>query len=357
MKAGEVGRQRLINLQVAGSRCKTPAEVVATLGALQAQDYAGGLWAVGLRVPGATLGDVQRAVERREIVRTWPLRGTLHFVAAADVGWMLDLLAERVLKATARRRQALALDAPTLHKVEQVFTRALEGGAQRTREALAEQLTRAKISPDNGRLYHCLLHFSLRQLLCFAVPDGKQATFALLDEWVPKRTKLDPEQALAALASRYFRSHGPATQQDLMRWAKLSAAEAKRGIANAEGLCALSSEGRRYWMPCDQVSPGAASKGMFLLPGFDEYILGYGDRGAILDPAHASKLVPGANGVFRPTLVYAGQVLGTWRADAGKRAVRLSANPFGALNTAQQRAFSGAAAAYAAFVGLPVATS
>jgi len=101
MKARELGRYRLSNLQVASSRCTSAAGVVATLGAMQAQDYAGGLWAVGLRLPGSTLPDIERAVAERSIVRSWPMRGTLHLVAAADLRWLLDLLAARVLKASA----------------------------------------------------------------------------------------------------------------------------------------------------------------------------------------------------------------------------------------------------------------
>lgn len=351
MKESEIGRQRLMNLQVASSRCRSPGELVSTLGAMQAQDYAGGLWAVGLRLPNATLADVEQALQQRSIVRTWPLRGTLHLVAAGDLGWMLDLLSARVLKVAARREQQLGLDAATFRKVEQVFVRALEGGRQCTRDGLAQALTQANISPENGRLYHCLLYLALHQCICFAVPEGKQPTFALLDEWLPKRLKLEPDQALAELASRYFRSHGPATQQDLMRWAKLGAAEAKRGIASAEGIAELTIAGTRYWTAADQEPPNAAARGTFLLPGFDEYILGYGDRTAILDQEHAHKIVPGANGVFRPTIVHGGKVLGTWKADAGKQTVRLSASPFAASSAAQQRAFATAARRYAAFLG------
>lgn len=65
MKIGELGRQRLMNLHVADSHCTRPAEVVSARGALQAQDYAGGLWAIGLRIPGAQLADVERAVTAR----------------------------------------------------------------------------------------------------------------------------------------------------------------------------------------------------------------------------------------------------------------------------------------------------
>ncbi|HEX5655737.1 MAG TPA: winged helix DNA-binding domain-containing protein [Polyangiales bacterium] len=354
MKARELGRQRLMNLHVASSRCVTAAEAVGALGAMQAQDYQGALWAIGLRVPGSKLADVERAVEERTIVRSWPMRGTLHFVAAADLRWLLDLLAARVTKAVVRRQAQLELDAPTLRKVDKLLTRELAGKTL-TRDALRDAFTRAKISPDNGRLYHCLLHFALEQRICFAVPEGKQPTFALLDEWLPKVVRLSQDEALATLAARYFISHGPATQQDLMRWAMLTAAEAKRGIAAAEGIVRLDVEGRRYWTGDAQVVPSAATRGTFLLPGFDEYILGYRDRDAILDAEHKHKIVPGANGVFRPTIVHGGQVLGTWKADASKKAVKLTPTGFATFTTAHQRAFASAAKGYAKFLGKSVA--
>jgi hypothetical protein len=354
MKARELGRQRLTNLQVAGSRCATPAQVVAALGAMQAQDYQGALWAIGLRVPGCTIADVERAVAAREIVRSWPLRGTLHFVHADDLGWMLDLLSERVLRSVVKRQAELGLDVATLKKVEQLFAREL--AEPKSRDALRDAFTRAGISPEGGRLYHCLLHFALGQQLCFALPAGKQPTFALLDRWLPKRKRLSHDEALATLSARYFTSHGPATQQDLMRWAGLTAAEAKQGIATASGLRELELEGRRYWSAAQEPPPNTSTKGTFLLPGFDEFMLGYRDRDAILDSVHASKIVPGANGVFKPTIVHGGKVLGTWKASANQKTVTLTPTGFAARSASEERAFVSAGKSYARFLGKALAS-
>ncbi|MEY4509676.1 MAG: hypothetical protein RLZZ450_1798 [Pseudomonadota bacterium] len=351
MKARELGRHRLDNLFVTRPRGGSAPEVVAALGAMQAQDYAGALWAIGLRLPGSTLGDIEQAVVERTIVRTWPMRGTLHFVAAADVGWLLDLLSARVLKAAAKRREGLGLDATTLRKIERTVVHALEGGVALTRDALAERLTREAISPEGGRLYHSLLWLSLHQVLCFGVPEGKQQTSVLLDEWVPTRRRLDKDEALVELATRFLRSHGPATQQDLMRWAGLTAVEAKLGISGARAIANERVEGVQYYFPDDQTPLTADSKGTLLLPGFDEYILGYRDRGMILAAEHAAKIVPGANGVFRPTIVHDGEVVGTWQASVNKKSVRLTAEGFAALSKVQERAFVRAAARYGAFVG------
>lgn len=95
----DIAGQRLRNQHIATAALQNPADVVAWLGALQAQDYLGGLWAVGLRTRSATELDVERALADRTILRTWPMRGTLHCVAASDARWMLDLLARTAGKA------------------------------------------------------------------------------------------------------------------------------------------------------------------------------------------------------------------------------------------------------------------
>jgi hypothetical protein len=352
MKARELGLHRLMSMHVASATPATAGERVAALGAMQAQDYAGGLWAIGLRVPDAKLEQTQAAIANRSVVRTWPLRGTLHFVAAADVYWLGELLGPRVISAAATRHRELELDAKLMRKAEKAVFRALTGGKQLTRAAIGDVLARAGIQAEGPRLYHILWRLSVEQLLCFGVPQGKQQTFTLLHEWIPRRASVDPEAAVIELAVRYFTSHGPASQQDLMRWAGLTAQEAKLGIAGAGARIArVPVDDVDYWMAADAEEPTAAVSGTFMLPGFDEYILGYKDRSSVLDPRHASKIVPGNNGMFRPTIVHNGRVIGTWSAVATKRSVRVTADGFEPLTKAQARAFEQVAQRYAAFLG------
>jgi hypothetical protein len=72
----------------------------------------------------------------------------------------------------------------------------------------------------------------------------------------------------------------------------------------------------------------AEACGTLLLPGFDEFVLGYGDRSAVLDPEHSDRIVPGGNGMFRPTVVHEGRIVGTW-GFTGRGAERtVTATPF-----------------------------
>src|SRR5262245_14396965 len=107
MTTEEIALRRLLGQQIAQPSFAHPSDVVAWLGAVQAQDYLGALWAVGLRTPGATERTIEQALAEKTIIRTWPMRGTIHFVAAADIRWMLDLLAPRVVRRTTSRRTQL----------------------------------------------------------------------------------------------------------------------------------------------------------------------------------------------------------------------------------------------------------
>ena len=351
MTPREIARHRLANLRIAASTARDPADVVTALGAMQAQDYAGALWAIGLRLANATQADIERAIAARTIVRTWPMRGTLHFVPAADVRWMLELLTPRILSGSAKRQLALELDAAVFARCRAVFLRELQDGRQLTREAMLASLERGGIPAGPHRGYHILWRLAQEQLLCFASREGKQPTFALLDEWAPAGRRLSRDEALAELARRYFTSHGPATLADFVWWSGLKVTDARAAIDFvASELAAEIIDGKTHWLPPSSVpaAPGHAE----LLPGFDEYLLGYQDRRAVLDPAHAEKIVPGGNGVFRPMLVLDGKISGVWKSASGKSSVKITPSPFQPLKKSAARALALSAARYGKFLGL-----
>lgn len=354
MSPDTIATHRLLTQQIAATTCKTACEVVRVLGAMQAQDYAGALWAIGLRLPGATEVAIQQAIAERTIVRTWPMRGTLHFVPSEDVHWMLALLTPRVIAGTARRQQQLELGAAIFARCRELFVKALEGGKQLTRDEMYGVLARAGISTENQRGYHILWRLAQEGLICFASHAGKQPTFALLDEWVPKGRTLQRDEALARLTLRYFTSHGPATIQDYVWWSGLTAADAKAGVAMLSAQLANETiNGKTYWMRPDLPELRNIAPALHILPGFDEYLLGYKDRSDSLDPAHAQKVVPGNNGMFMPTIVSNGRVIGTWKRDLKKAAVIITPQAFTSLSSAEKKRFECAAKRYGHFASIP----
>lgn len=355
MTRDDLAHARLMNQQIAHPTSKEPSQVVADFGAMQAQDYASALWAIGLRLPNAAEMSIEQAIADGAIIRTWPMRGTLHFVAAADVRWMLQLLTPRILARRARRRQQLDLDDATLARSRDLFIQALQGNRLLTRAALLDLLEAAGISTAAQRGYHILSHLALTGLICLGPRAGKQDTFALLQEWCPRAQEMDRDEALAELAERYFTGHGPATLHDFVWWSGLSVADARAGLAMVSTqLERRALDDQTYWMSQATAAAVKTSPSVYLLPSFDEYIIGYRDRSAVLNPMHAQKITPGSNGVFRPIVVIDGHIVGTWKRTLRKNTVDIVPSPFAALSQAEERAFTVAAERYARFLGRSV---
>ena len=357
MTNSDIAHLRLHNQHIAGTGFVTPRDVVHWLGAVQGQDYLGVLWAVGLRMQNGTEAAVEQAFAERSIVRTWPMRGTLHLVAAADVRWMLDLLAPRVIASHARRlQQRFGLDDAALGRCRDLFVAALQGGKQLSREAMYQVLEAEHIATGNQRGLHILWHLAQQGLLCFGARAGKQQTFVLLDEWIPQAKTMPREEALAELARRYFTSHGPATLPDFAWWSGLTTADARAGLAMARPhLAAEVFDGQTCWLSPSLPAAKDASPTAYLLPVYDEYMVAYKDRSAVLEPAHA-KLAHAGNGIFSPAIVVDGQMVGTWNRTQKKRALVLTPYPFVPLSDAERHAYTLAAERYGAFRGVPVVT-
>ena len=335
---------------------RSPHDVVSHLCALQAQDYLGSLWAIGLRTTGCTQADIEAAITDRTIVRTWPMRGTLHFVAAEDVRWMLDLLAPRVIQRSAGRNLQLGLDAETIALAGELFARALAGGARLTRGEMMGLLGEAGISTEGQRGYHLLWHHAQGGLICLGPMDGKQQTFVLLDEWVPPAEPLPRDEALARIARRYAVGHGPVAAEDLARWAGLTTTEARAALAGAsDSLARTDSDGVEYWAAPDE--PDAApsttpSARVHLLPAFDEFIIGYADRRPVLGE-HFDEFnsAVSSNGMFSPTVIADGRVVGLWKRTLRRSDVRVAVTPFEPLGV-HRDALTDAARRYGRFLGL-----
>jgi hypothetical protein len=351
----DIAHQRLINQQIAAPSHKKPCDLVAALGAIQAQDFLGALWAIGLRLPQATEAEIKQAIADRAIIRTWPMRGTLHFVAAADVRWMLELLAPRIIAGSAGRYRQLELDTAVFLRGEKVFIKALQGGVALTRDQMYELLERSRISSAGQRGIHILSRLAQEGLICFGAHAGKQPTFVLLDEWAPGARKLAPGEALAELALRYFTSRGPAMLQDFAWWAGLKVADAKAALEMVSSrLTQETIGGSVYWMsPDKRVAPDLSAQ-VNLLPSFDEFLLAYKDRSASLDPRDAPKIVPGKGGMYLPTIVTKGRVEGTWRRMFKKNMVVINTNFFTSPKTRKTRAFADEAERYSRFLGVPL---
>ncbi|HVR38432.1 MAG TPA: winged helix DNA-binding domain-containing protein [Thermoanaerobaculia bacterium] len=327
---------RLASQLLANNPLATPHAVVSHFGTMQAQDYLGALWAVGARMRSAVESDVERALAERKIVRCWPMRGTLHFVAAEDVRWILELLAPRVLKRhRLRLERDFELDAKTLRRCRTIVERELRGGNALTRPEIYAALQKSRIATTGSRGLHMLFALAHEFVICFGARRGKQPTFVLLDEWLPDAKSKSRDESLAELARRYFNSHGPATIADFMWWSGLTMKEAKEAIALGE---VDIDHAKRARMQSPHVQ---------LLPPFDEYTVAYRDRSAVLDPAF-TKQVNAGGGIFKAIVVIDGIVIGTWTRALRSKSVKVST--FRELTAREARAVDRAAERYKSFV-------
>jgi hypothetical protein len=329
----DIALLRLVAHRIAGPGLPTAADAVRWLTAMQAQDFSGVLTSVALRTVAGTRQAVEAAFNAGEIVKSWPMRGTLHLVSAEDLPWILPLTAPRVVTGAAARRAQLDLGTSTLERARDLAVNVLTGGNQLRRDDLLTAWNRAGLITAGQRGYHMLGYLAQTGTLCFGPMRDAEQLVVLLDEWITQPRRLERDEALGELAWRYFRGHGPATVKDFTRWTNLTAADVRAALALARPrLTRLDVDGVEYFMDAPTAdllrTRRSQARGVFLLPGFDEFILGYADRRAVLPTAFADRIVPGGNGMFRPTVVHDGQVIGTWK-HTGRGAKRtVAATPF-----------------------------
>jgi hypothetical protein len=322
---------------------------------VQAQDFAAGCWALAVRTTGATRADVLADLDAGRIVRSWPMRGTLHFVPPEDLRWMLGVTTDRMVQGLAARHRQLELEAADLVRAADAAVEALSGGRSLGRAEMLEVWERAGIATTGQRGYHLIYYLAQTGLLCWGPTHRTQQALVLLDEWAPARRELSGEEAMAEFLLRYLAGHGPATLQDFVWWIKgtITGARAARALLG-DALTTLTVDGTEYLVTTELADRAAGTpqtraerEAVSLLPAFDEYLLGYRDRSAVLDDHLFDRIVPGGNGVFAPILVVRGRVAGTWR----RSGAEVEPQPFAPLTATQQRAVARSVAAYRRYAG------
>jgi Winged helix DNA-binding domain len=354
-------RSLLLRPRPAGEGRPAPADVagvVSWFGAMQAQDLASGLWSLGCRLPGWTQADVLAALERREAIRTWPMRGTVHWTPLEDAHWMLDLMGIRALAGAQKRREFLGISTEVANRAVDVLGKALAGGGRLTRSQCMSTLTEAGIDCAGQAGYHLMWYASQCGVTCIAPNVGKEQSFVLLDEWAPQPRRPGREEALALIALRYFRSHGPTTRQDFAGWTGLTMTDAKLGIAGAgDALTGVRIDGVEAYADSELLAswePGRDRPDLLALPGFDEYLLGFKDRSLMVAEEHKQAIIPGGNGVFQSTLVRDGRVVAIWKRTTGRKATTIAVTPLVAFSAAERTRAEAAFTPYASYLDTPV---
>jgi hypothetical protein len=355
VERSEILSLRLLNQQLEAPFVKDAAALASWFGAIQSQEYASSRDTIGVRLPGLSDGDVLQAIDNKTIVRTWALRGTLQLVARDDLRWMVSITAAANLRRAAARYREFGLTPQVLEKAGDIIARQLSGGKQLTRKELAEALKSKGIEAGGLRGTFIIYQAVGEQLICLSSLRGKQETYTLLDEWIPQKSPLSREEALAILAKKYFQSHGPATIADYAWWAGISLTEAGKSMESIRKSLeqVISGEKTYYFFPGNT---SIAPKSIHLLPAFDEYLLGYKDRSLVLDSGQASKVIS-VNGIFRPVILIDGRVAGGYRKLSAGNSIKIELQPFAALVKSQLRDIEHCAQQLASFSGKKPALS
>jgi len=358
MQASEIARRRIRNSRLTGERSAAPDEAVRWHLAMQAQEYGPAMWSIGQRSKGLREADVDRAVTDGAIVRTHVLRPTWHFVARDDIRWLLALSGPRVQQGSSSRIRWLGLDARTLARAEKIVAAALEGGNRLTRDELGAEFDRRKLDRGGQRMPYLLMHCELVGLIGSGGRQGKQQTYALLDERVPAGgRRLDRDEAVMELVRRYLVGHGPATVKDLSWWSGLTMTDLRAALGSLEDeVVSDEVDGLTLWSAASDRSRRApAARGVHLLQTYDELVVGYtesrfhGDAsGPMAREAWTERTFP--TGLF----LFDGRVGGHWRRTIQAKGVRASFHTYAAVSDADARTLETAAERLGRFLELPV---
>jgi hypothetical protein len=347
MKDHRLADLRIYNQHIGTPSFKNPEEVVKNMLAMQAQDYAGAKWAIGLRMEKANDTLIEQAITGGKILRTHLLRPTWHFVSPGDIRWLLALTGPRINSVNAGMFKKFELDTAILNKGNDVFAKALQGNKQLTRAELVAVLDNNSIPTDDLRFTLLLMHAELDAVICSGARVGKQFTYALLDERAPATTPLSQLEALTKLAIAYFNTRGPATIHDFATWCGLIIADCTIGLENIkQQLVSQVIDSKTYWMPND-IKEAATKNKAYLLPAYDEFAIAYKDRDALVNPKYQAQA---RHVIFDPIIIVDNQVVGNWKRTIKTSKIDISLNLYGKLNKQQLKAVEAAVKSYQKFM-------
>lgn len=347
MNISQLIRLRLASQQLADKKLSTVKDLVAYMGALQAQDFAMSKWAIGIRMKDVKQHTVEAAVNAGKIIRTHVLRPTWHFVDAEDIYWLLQLTASNIKKIMRSHDKQLGLDEKIYSKTNKIIEKMLVSKKHITREEIVLQLQK-KFDVFENRSMHYLLRAELDGIICSGKIINNKHTYALLSETVKKKKQFNREESLHTLATKYFQSHGPATLQDFTWWSGLTITDATNAIHTLDRCFVKESlNNKTYWLKQDTKPVNKSTA--FTLPPYDEYLISYKDRSAMIIKESYKKIIS-SNGIFFPVVLINGKVAGKWNRKIVQNKVEVNPDMFTASSPALNNKINNCFKEYAAFI-------
>lgn len=334
---------RLTAQLLAGTAARSPEEVAHRVLAVQAQDGRGFRLAVRARTSGLAAADVDHALTTtRTLVVSWLNRGTLHLVTPADYWLLQPLTTPQLLTGSARRLRQEGVSPSQAERGVDIVAEAVRDGP-RTRQELRRLLDAAGVPTARQALVHVLMAASLRGDVVRGPMIGRDHAFVSVTDWLgPRPDELDREEMLATLARRYLHGHAPASAEDMARWGGLTIGDARRGFAAiADEVASVGDAGSQ---PRDAADASPIPPPRLLGP-FDPLLHGWASRELFVGP-HTGVVT--TNGLFRPSALVSGRVVGSWGLSDGV----LTLHPLEAIGPSDLRALRSDAADVLRFLGM-----
>ncbi len=314
-------------------------QVVREMCGIQAQDASAATLAVRPRSAGLVAADVEQSrVQDRSVVRTWGPRGTLHLLAAEDLGWLLPLIGPVFVAGDRRRREELGLSEDICARGIRLIRDVLADQGPMTRAELFEHLATHGIHLEGQARPHLLFLPALEGIICLGPDRGAEPTYVLLNDWIDHEHTghpLSEDEAYAELTRRYLSAYGPVTPEDQAAWSGMPLSKTRAAWQRVKDeLLGVETTGSPAWMLkkraawLDQLPTHPPI--VLLLPRFDIYLLGYRNRDLAIPPQYAKRINAGG-GIIHPTVLVDGQVVGTWKSNRLKNHLDVLVEPFDQL--------------------------
>ncbi|MFJ9388442.1 winged helix DNA-binding domain-containing protein [Nocardioides sp. NPDC101246] len=370
--AERVERERVVASRLASHQLDArlgEQGIVAAAGRCGVQDTPPGsaLLAFHARVDGVSADTLTEAIEGRDLLLTWSMRGAPYFVPTAEahifttgvlpvteearrhfvlgVQQAVDRLglslAEAVDMVTAATREVLPGRRLAINELgAEVAARIAPVLAAQQRKVWTEEGPYAAGQPIGEAVVHfCVRLLALERTVCFAPRAGNKAPFVLTEEWLGHPV---PQQDLVAsraeLLRRYLRCYGPSTPGDFATWLGVRAGDVDPWWSQLENELAEVEFGGTAWVletELDALRTARMPTGVRLLPPRDPYTQ-LRDRDTIVETAHHRDVwrTVGDPG----TMLVDGEIVGTWRARKNGRRLRVDLKAFEALSRRHQDA-------------------
>ena len=333
--------QQLLNPQFASAE-----EVVGWMGMMQAQDYNQFRWAIGMRMKKPRVNTVNDSLSSGRIVRLHLLRCTVQTVTAEDYPWMLELCKDRNLNTIKSWPSYKMADFSKQYYEEatNAIKEILAGGKSMSKKRIGEELSHLGLPGDNDHVHQILLRGEIEGLFVSGEIQGRDATWTLADNRFrnlekyktdtnilnkERHPKFSADEALSALARKYFRCHSPASFEDFCWWTGLSVTQNRKAVQLIASELEEVKIGEQVMFVYKSAEPLQTTneKSVLLLPPYDEYLIGYKSRWIALDKQYEHK-AHNNFGIFHPVILYNGKVVGNWKASLASQAKTIATDVF-----------------------------